>query len=57
MRLVAGIAIIAYGLGEFGGGPATVPAILAGLGIIAGILLVAGLWTPISGALVAVFGC
>jgi uncharacterized membrane protein YphA (DoxX/SURF4 family) len=32
------------------------PTILAGLAITAGILLVAGLWTPISGALVAVFG-
>ena len=56
MRLVAGLAVIAQGLLslriELSIGTAVLPAIA----ITIGILLIAGLWTPISGWLVAVLG-
>ena len=54
MRLVACIALVGHGLTGLQGGPPLEPAILHMLGILAGILLLAGLWTPVVGVLVAV---
>ncbi len=55
MRLVAGIALIDAAILKLQGGPAIGPAaILTLLAAIAGILLLAGLWTPIMGVLIVV---
>lgn len=54
MRLVAGSSLIAHGLMSLRTGPPAQLFIPEALGIAAGILLLAGLWTPIAGALVAV---
>jgi putative oxidoreductase len=56
MRLAAGAAILVRGLPRLGLGPPLQPIILGGLEVAAGILLVAGLWTPFSGSAVAAFG-
>lgn len=48
LRLVAGIAVIVNGLTRLG--------ILDVVAIAAGLLLLAGLWTPVCGSLVAAFG-
>jgi uncharacterized membrane protein YphA (DoxX/SURF4 family) len=53
MRLVAGIALVVEGVISLRGGTSIGAAILHVLGAGAGILLLAGLWTPIAGALVA----
>ena len=53
MRLVAGTALVARAISILGGGPELGPATLQALAIGAGLLLLAGLWTPIAGALVA----
>jgi putative oxidoreductase len=52
MRLVAGIALVLEGVMSLRGGTAIGAAILHVLGAGAGILLLAGLWTPIAGTLV-----
>jgi len=54
MRLVVGIAIVVHGVAILRGGPPIAPAILQVLAVGAGLLLFAGLWTPIAGALVAI---
>jgi putative oxidoreductase len=55
MRIVGGIALIARAATTLPGGPpAAVTAAL--LGIIAGLFLLAGLWTPIAGLLAALIG-
>ncbi len=54
MRLVAGTVLVARAIVILGGGPKLGPAILQVLAIVAGLLLLAGLWTPIAGALAAV---
>jgi uncharacterized membrane protein YphA (DoxX/SURF4 family) len=54
MRLVAGIALIVHGFTRLRGGPGIESAILHILAAGAGILLIAGLWTPIAGVLVAI---
>jgi hypothetical protein len=56
MRLVAGIALISRALTRLQTGPPIQAATLNILVIAAGMLLLAGLWTPILGSLVAVFG-
>jgi len=56
MRLVAGIAIIVSGLTRLRTGSPREPAILVVLAIVVAMLLLAGLWTPISGSLVAALG-
>jgi uncharacterized membrane protein YphA (DoxX/SURF4 family) len=56
MRLVAGSSLIAHGLMRLSTGPPAQWFIPEALGIAAGILLLAGLWTPIAGSLVAVLG-
>lgn len=52
MRLVAGIALVVYGVAALRGETAIGVAILHVLAAGAGILLLAGLWTPIAGTLV-----
>jgi uncharacterized membrane protein YphA (DoxX/SURF4 family) len=54
MRLVSGIALVARAVVLLLDGPKPGPAILQVLAAGAGLLLLAGLWTPIAGALVAV---
>jgi putative oxidoreductase len=54
MRLVAGTAIVVHGVTALRGGPPIAPFILNVLAVGAGLLLFAGLWTPITGALVAI---
>ncbi len=54
MRLVAGIAVIARAVALLWGGPKLGPAILQVLAAGVGLLLLAGLWTPVAGALMAV---
>jgi putative oxidoreductase len=56
LRLVAAITAIVQDLVKLAAGLPIGGAVLAGLCIAAGILLLAGLWTPISGSLVAVLG-
>ena len=54
LRLVAGIALIVHGISSLRGGPAIGAAIMHGAAISGGVLLLAGLWTPIAGVLIAV---
>ncbi len=54
MRLAAGIALIVHGMAALRDGPPLGSAILHVATTGAGILLLAGLWTPIAGAFVAV---
>ena len=54
MRLVVGTALIARAVAILCSGPKLGPAILQVLTAGAGLLLLAGLWTPIAGALLAV---
>ena len=56
MRLVAGGSLIAHGLVRLWTGPPPQLFIPDALGIAAGILLLAGLWTPVAGSLVAALG-
>ena len=53
MRLAAGSSLIAYGLMSLLTGPPIQLFIPDALGVVGGILLLAGLWTPIAGSLVA----
>lgn len=55
MRLVAGIAFIARAAATMHNGPLTTFA-TAIVAILAGLCLLAGLWTPIAGSLVAALG-
>ena len=55
MRLVAGIAAIADGVAHLQSGLAAEILVIHVLAMAAGILLLAGLWTPISASVVAVF--
>ena len=54
MRLVTGIALVDRGVMRLLAGPPTLLAVLSVLTTGAGLLLLAGLWTPIAGTLVAV---
>ena len=54
MRLVAGIAVVTRAVAILCDEPMLGPAILQSLMAGAGLLLLAGLWTPIAGALVTV---
>jgi uncharacterized membrane protein YphA (DoxX/SURF4 family) len=56
MRLVAGSSLIANGLMGLWSGPPAQLFIPDAMGIVAGILLVVGLWMPIAGSIVAVLG-
>ena len=54
MRLAAGIALIVPGVAKLLTGPPLGSAVLTAVTMCVGILLLAGLWTPIAGVLVAV---
>ncbi len=54
MRLVAGITLIDRGIARLWSHPSILLAVLSVLGIGAGVLLLAGLWTPVMGTLVAI---
>ena len=54
LRLGTGIALIVDGVKTLHAEPPIETAIQHGLAAVAGLLLVAGLWTPVAGALVAV---
>jgi uncharacterized membrane protein YphA (DoxX/SURF4 family) len=54
MRLVVGIALIERAVMRLWSGPAIYLAALSVITAIAGLFLLAGLWTPIAGTLVAV---
>lgn len=56
MRLVAGGSLIAHGLMGLWSRPPAQLFIPEALGTVAGILLLAGLWTPIAGSMVAALG-
>jgi putative oxidoreductase len=56
MRLVVGVALLAHGLTGLSTRMLIAPAIPEVLAIAAGILLLAGLWTPIVGSVVAILG-
>jgi len=53
MRLVAGIAGIAFGFLRFGAGAPLGQVIFNVIEVVAGILLLAGLWTPVAGSVMA----
>ena len=55
LRLIACSAVVVSGLGRLGVAQPGEPAILQVAAIIAGGLLLVGLWTPVSGCLVAAF--
>ena len=54
LRCVAGTALVLHGLSALGAGLPIQSSVLEILGIGGGILLLAGLWTPIAGTLVAI---
>ena len=54
MRLAAGVAVITQGTVELLGGPPVVREAVDVFAVIAGLFLLAGLWTPVAGALRAV---
>ena len=54
LRLVVGIALIGRAVAKLNSGPPFYPAALCILGIGLALLLLAGLWTPVAGTLVAV---
>ena len=54
MRLVAGSVLVTHGFFILRAGPSIGEAVLAGIGMAGGTLLLAGLWTPIAGTLVTV---
>ena len=56
MRLVAGVVLIIQGLDILRASPTIQSTILEVLAIGAGIFLLTGLWTPVSGAFVAALG-
>ena len=53
MRLTAGIALVVQAVAALLDGPLIGPGLLHAFSTVLGILLLAGLWTPIAGALVA----
>jgi putative oxidoreductase len=55
MRLVAGSSLVAYVLMRLRSG-SPLPITMEVLEIVAGLLLLLGLWTPVAGVLTAVFG-
>ncbi|MGB6691228.1 MAG: DoxX family protein [Terracidiphilus sp.] len=53
LRLVVGITLIEHGIAGLSSNPSIQPAVLSALTIGTGLLLFAGLWTPVAGALLA----
>jgi len=56
MRLVAGISLIIQGLAKLQPAAQLQSIVLAIVAMAVGILLLAGLWTPVAGSLVAALG-
>ena len=56
LRLGTGIPLISFAIGGLLGAESREPVrfVLDGLGILAGVLLIIGLWTPVAGGVVAV---
>ena len=54
LRVAAGSALIYQGVDALAGGGRWLPAASHGLGVLLGVLLLAGLWTPIAAVLVVV---
>jgi putative oxidoreductase len=54
LRLLTGVALIYFGIANLREPPLLATAVLQIIGIGAGILLLAGLWTPVAGALAAI---
>lgn len=53
LRLVSGIAVIVQGVTKLQAGLPLEAILVQALGIVAGILLLVGLWTPLAGSLLA----
>ena len=53
MRLVTGVSLVIHGFARLQTGPSIQFVVLAVFALIIGILLLAGLWTPLAGSLVA----
>ena len=53
-RMLTAILLIRFGIGSLTGASFSLPMVLQIIGAFAGILLLIGLWTPISGVLIAV---
>ena len=53
MRLVAGTSLVIHGFVRLLGGPSLQFMVLPVVAIVIGVLLLAGLWTPLAGSLVA----
>ena len=56
MRLVAGISLIIHGFSRLQASPPIQGIVLVGFAIATGLLLLAGLWTPVAGVSVAALG-
>jgi putative oxidoreductase len=56
MRLVAGTALVARGFIDLQFAPFGVSSVLVVLAVFVGVLLLAGLWTPVAGSLAGVLG-
>jgi hypothetical protein len=56
MRLVAGISLLIQGIAKLQAASPIQSIVLPGFAITVGVLLLAGLWTPVAGALVAALG-
>jgi putative oxidoreductase len=54
MRLVAGVALVARGIGGLLASAPLVPTILEVIAVSIGITLIAGLWTPVAASLVGI---
>ena len=54
MRLVAGLCLVIHGFGKLLAGPSFHPQLFGACAIVVGILLLAGLWTPVAGSLALV---
>jgi putative oxidoreductase len=54
MRLAAGIALIVHGMAALRGGPPFGSAVVRVVTIGVGMLLLAGLWTPVAGTITAI---
>ena len=54
MRVAAGTVLIVRGIGTLRGGPALGPGVVCAIAVGMGMLLLAGLWTPIAGTIVAI---
>ncbi len=54
MRLLTGTALIHFGIANLREAPPLATVVLQSIGVGAGILLLAGLWTPVAGGLAAI---